>query len=57
MILVAVGAWSPCVLGAWSPSKVWCGARGTGECRFEHEPQILNRPWFPSDGHRAGGGR
>jgi len=50
MIAVAVGAWSPWFLGASSPSKVWCGIRGTGECRFEHEPQILNRPWFPSDG-------
>lgn len=51
MIVVAAGAWSPFVLGASSPSKVWCGTRGTGECCFEHEPQILIRPWFPSGGH------
>jgi hypothetical protein len=50
MIVVAVGAWSPWFLGASSPFKVWCGTRGIGECRFEHEPQILVRPWFPSDG-------
>ena len=50
MLVAAVGAWSPSVLGASSPHKVWCGTRGTGECRFEHEPQILNRSRFPSGG-------
>lgn len=50
MIPVAAGAWSPWFLGASSPFKVWRGTRGTWECRFEHEPQILDRPWFPSGG-------
>jgi hypothetical protein len=50
MMVVAVGVWSPWFLDAASSYKVWCGARGTGECRFEHEPQILNHPWFPSAG-------
>jgi len=51
MMAVAAGAWSPWFLGASSPFRVWCGTRGTGECCFEHGPQILIRSRFPSDGH------
>jgi hypothetical protein len=50
MLVAAGGVVAVLFLGAWSPQTVWCGTRGAGECRYEHESQILNFPGSPPGG-------